>query len=63
MGDYPAVDLAIDNDVELAGLANLDLDGTAPARFKPSLHTEDFGFVASGSAVVDNDGHVEVPLQ
>ena len=51
--------LAIDDDVELARLADLDVDGAAPSRFKPSLHTEDFGFVASGGAVVDNDGHVE----
>jgi len=29
----------------------------APSRFKPSLHTEDFGFVASGGAVLDDDCH------
>ena len=51
---------AVDHDVELAGLADLCVDGTASLRFKPSLHTEDFGFVASRSAVMDNDGHVDV---
>ena len=51
--------LAIHHDVELAALADLYSDGAAASRLKPSLHTEDFGFVASGSAVVDHDGHVD----
>jgi len=52
---------AIDHDVELARFTYLDLDGALPARLKPSLHTEDFWFVASGSAVVDDDGHGDGP--
>lgn len=47
----------IDDDIELAHLARVELDGPAPATFDPSLHTEGFGFVASGGAVMDDDGH------
>lgn len=50
---------AVEHDVELPGLAGLDVDGPAAAGLKPSLHTEGFGFVASGGAVVDDDGHGE----
>jgi len=53
-------ELAVRNDVELARFPRLNVHRTAPARFKPSLHTEGFGLVASTGAVMDQDGHVIV---
>ena len=50
-------ELFIDDDVELARLARLNVDRPAPASFNPSLHTEGFGFVASGSAIMYEDSH------
>ena len=51
-------ELVARQDVELARLARLDLDRSAPASLNPSLHTEGFGFVASGGAVANEDRHV-----
>ena len=51
-------ELAVEDDIELAGLARLDRDGLSPASLEPSLHTEGFGFVASRAAVTDQDRHV-----
>src|ERR1035437_8874461 len=50
-------ELFIDDDVELARLARLNVDRPAPASFNPSLHTEGFGFVASDGAVMYEDSH------
>jgi hypothetical protein len=41
-------DLTVDDDIELAGLARLDVDRPAAAGLDPSLHTEGFGLIASG---------------
>ena len=54
-------ELAIDDDIELARLAGLDVDRPAAAGFEPSLHTEGFGLVASSSAVMDEYRHDRVP--
>ena len=50
-------ELAVDDDIELARLAGLNVHRPAPAGFDPSLHTEGFGLVASGGAVMDQDRH------
>ena len=50
-------EFTVDNHVELARFAGLNVHQPAPARFDPSLHTEGFGLVASGSAVMNVDGH------
>ena len=50
-------DATIDDDVELATLAGLHVHGSTSKSFDPSLHTEGFGFVASGGAVVNDRCH------
>jgi hypothetical protein len=52
-------DPTVDNDVELALLPALYVHRTTPASLNPSLHTEGFGLVASGGAVVNDDRHLD----
>lgn len=50
-------ELFIDDDVELARPARPNVNWPAPASFDPSLHTEGFGFVVSGGAVMYENSH------
>jgi hypothetical protein len=50
-------ELFVDDDVELARVSGLDVNRPAPASFNPSLHTEGFGFVVSGGAVMYENSH------
>ena len=49
--------LAVNDDVELAGASGLYLHRTPSSRIKPRLHTEGVGFVVSDGAVKDHDRH------
>lgn len=49
--------LSVDLDVELSGLAGLDVDMPVSICFDPGLHTEGFGSIASGRAVMNDDRH------
>ena len=48
-------DLAVNDDVKLAAASGLYVHRSMATRLKPSLHTEGFGFVASGGAVKDEN--------
>ncbi len=50
-------ELFVNDDVELAYLALLDVNRPAPASFKPGLRTEGFWFVASMRAIKNPDRH------
>ena len=55
-------DLAVNDHVKLAAASGLYVHQRMATRLKPSLHTEGFGFVASGGAVKDENRH-KYPLR